>query len=178
MSRRELVERFDLDRVVPSPATFDYKKLDWMNGVYLRNLQPDEYAHCLCKWLDERGIDWPRDLVHATVPLVEEKIETFAQYPDFVRFLFEDVAAGRRRPADLPRSVRTSRERRAVGGHRARGGAARARRRAGREAADAFQPIRLAITGSKVSPGLFESMELLGKEKSLARLAPRYGAER
>ena len=47
MSRHELVERFELDRVVPSPATFDYEKLDWLNGVYLRNLQPDEYAHWL-----------------------------------------------------------------------------------------------------------------------------------
>ncbi len=45
MSRHELVERFSLERVVPSPATFDYKKLDWMNGVYLRDLQPEEYAH-------------------------------------------------------------------------------------------------------------------------------------
>ena len=49
MSRHELIERFSLERVVPSPATFDYKKLDWMNGVYLRDLQPDEYAHDLCK---------------------------------------------------------------------------------------------------------------------------------
>jgi glutamyl-tRNA synthetase len=92
MSRRELVERFDLDRIVPSPATFDYKKLDWMNGVYLRNLQPDEYAHWLGRWLEERGIDWPSDKVNATVPLVQEKIEKFSQYPDFVRFLFEDVS--------------------------------------------------------------------------------------
>ena len=177
MSRRELVERFDLDRVVPSPATFDYKKLDWMNGVYLRNLQPDEYAHWLCKWLDERGIDWPRDLVHATVPLVEEKIETFAQYPDFVRFLFEDVTRRRRRPADLPRgatnvsqnvepweATRLEEELRALADE------------LGEKPRTAFQPIRLAITGSKISPGLFESMELLGKEKSLARLrAAAYG---
>ena len=49
MSHRELVQRFTLDRVVSSPATFDYEKLDWMNGVYLRNLQPDEYAHFLCQ---------------------------------------------------------------------------------------------------------------------------------
>src|SRR3989475_47316 len=91
MSRRELVERFSLDRVVPSPATFDYKKLDWMNGVYLRNLQPDEYAHDLIRWLHQQGIDWPEDRVRATAPLVQEKIEKFSQYPDFVRFLFEPV---------------------------------------------------------------------------------------
>src|SRR6266567_3488622 len=87
MHKHELVERFDLDRVGASPATLDIKKLDWMNGVYLRDLQPEEYAHWLDKWLDEHGIDWPREIVHATVPLVEEKIERFSQYPDFVRFL-------------------------------------------------------------------------------------------
>src|SRR4051812_21238048 len=92
MSRHELIERFSLERVVSSPAVFDYQKLDWMNGVYLRELQPDEYAHFLCKWLDERAIDWPQQTVNATVPLVQEKIEKFSQYPDFVRFFFEDVS--------------------------------------------------------------------------------------
>ena len=79
MARHELVERFSLDRVGPSPATLDTQKLDWLNGVYLRNLQPDEYALQLCHWLDEQAIDWPRDLVHATAPLVQEKIERFDQ---------------------------------------------------------------------------------------------------
>ena len=60
MSRDELIERFILDRIGASPATFDYKKLDWMNGVYLRDLQPDEYADALLTWLREQGIDWPR----------------------------------------------------------------------------------------------------------------------
>ena len=91
MSRKELIDRFSLDRVVPSPATFDYKKLDWMNGVYLRNLQPDEYAHDLIRWLHEQSIDWPEERVRASAPLVQEKIEKFSQYPDFVRFFFEDV---------------------------------------------------------------------------------------
>jgi glutamyl-tRNA synthetase len=170
MSRHELVERFDLDRVVPSPATFDYKKLDWLNGVYLRNLQPDEYAHWLCKWLGERGIDWPRELVHATVPLVEEKIETFAQYPDFVRFLFEDVnvdgadpricqaAYERLEPVEPWEATRLEEELRALADE------------LGEKPRTAFQPIRLAITGAKISPGLFESLELLGREVSLSRL--------
>jgi glutamyl-tRNA synthetase len=56
MSREELVERFSLERVVPSPATFDYKKLDWMNGVYLRELQPEEYAR---GWLNRGSTGRP-----------------------------------------------------------------------------------------------------------------------
>src|SRR5437763_721467 len=51
MSRDELIERFSLERVVPSPATFDYEKLDWMNGVYLRALPADEYASALVEYL-------------------------------------------------------------------------------------------------------------------------------
>jgi glutamyl-tRNA synthetase len=171
MSRHELVERFDLSRIVPSPATFDYKKLDWMNGVYLRNLQPEEYAHALCKWLAERGIDWPGPRVNATVPLVQEKIEKFSQYPDFARFFFEEVspdgadpricaaALERLREVEPWEATRLEEELRALADE------------LGEKPRTAFQPIRLAITGSKISPGLFESLELLGRETSLARLS-------
>ena len=153
---------------MPSPATFDYEKLDWMNGVYLRDLQPDEYAHDLCEWLAEQGIDWPMERVHATVPLVQEKIEKFSQYPDFVRFLFEPVDPPDGVDPELCRAARrAARGGRAVGGDaRSRRRCARWRRSCGLKPRDAFQPIRLAITGSKVSPGLFESLELLGREES------------
>src|SRR5207253_1908797 len=55
MSRDELVERFTLERVGASPATFDYAKLDWMNGVYLRALTPDEFGDALVVYLREQG---------------------------------------------------------------------------------------------------------------------------
>src|ERR687885_1481580 len=63
MSRDELIERFSLDRVSPSPSQFDYQKLDWMNGVYLRALAPDEYADLLVGYLRERGYEWNDELV-------------------------------------------------------------------------------------------------------------------
>jgi glutamyl-tRNA synthetase len=171
MSRHELIERFSLQRVVSSPAVFDYQKLDWMNGMYLRALQPEEYAHFLCKWLEEQGIDWPVERINATVPLVQEKIEKFSQYPDFVRFLFEPVSAD---GAD-PEICHAAAERlRAVDHWDAATIEETLRALAdelGRKPREAFQPIRLAITGSKVSPGLFESIELLGRDESLARLS-------
>src|SRR5580765_1497277 len=75
MTRDELVERFSLERVGTSPATFDYKKLDWMNGVYLRALSPDAYAERLLEWLrDHAFTDWDEALVRATVPIVQDKI--------------------------------------------------------------------------------------------------------
>jgi glutamyl-tRNA synthetase len=172
MSRHELIERFSLERVVSSPATFDYKKLDWMNGMYLRDLQPEEYALDLLRWLGEQGIDWPEKRVRATVPLVQEKIEKFSQYPDFVRFLFEPIdpppglddeivgAALERLSSVEPWDAAVIDEAlRALADE------------LGQKPRQAFAPIRLAVTGSKVSPGLFESLELLGKEESLKRLS-------
>jgi glutamyl-tRNA synthetase len=171
MSRHELVERFSLERVVPSPATFDYKKLDWMNGVYLRNLQPEEYAYDLLKWLREHGIDWPEQRVRATVPLVQEKIEKFSQYPDFVRFLFEDVTP----QAGDARIVRAAHDALAElepwEASRIEETLRALVERLGEKPRTGFQPIRLAVTGSKVSPGLFESLELLGRATALDRLS-------
>jgi glutamyl-tRNA synthetase len=171
MSRHELIERFSLERVVPSPATFDYKKLDWMNGVYLRSLRPEEYAHFLGQWLHEHGIEWPSERVLATAPLVQEKIEKLSQYPDFVRFLFEDVAppegvdgrvvgAAAERLEKLPTWEASAIEVDLRG----------LVEELGEKPRTAFAPIRLAVTGSKVSPGLFESLELLGRDESLRRL--------
>jgi glutamyl-tRNA synthetase len=172
MSRHELIERFTLDRIGASPATFDYKKLDWMNGVYLRNLQPDEYALNLLRWLREQGIDWPEDRVHATAPIVQEKIEKFSAYPDFVRFLFEPIEPPAGLDADL---LRAARERLAdVDPWEAQAIEEALRALAdelGQKPRQFFAPIRLAVTGSKISPGLFESLELLGKEESLKRLS-------
>jgi glutamyl-tRNA synthetase len=172
MSRRELVERFTLDRIGASPATFDYKKLDWMNGVYLRDLQPDEYALDLLRWLHEQGIEWPDERVRATVPIVQEKIEKFSAYPDFVRFLFEPIEP----PAGLDGELLRAAHDRLAAVEPWEASAIDEALRAladelGQKPRQAFAPIRLAVTGSKISPGLFESLELLGKEESLKRLS-------
>ena len=171
MSREELVERFSLERVVPSPATFDYEKLDWLNGVHLRALTPEAYASALLVWLRERGIDWDEATVAATAPLVQEKIERFDQYPDFVRFLFEDISP----VVDDPEICRAAHDRLATLDEWAAPAIEEALRaladELGQKPRQAFAPIRLAVTGSKVSPGLFESIELLGRERALQRLA-------
>jgi glutamyl-tRNA synthetase len=170
MSRAELVERFSLERVGSSPATFDYEKLDWLNGVHLRALSPEDYAAFAVTWLGEQGIHWPEERVRETVPLVQEKIEKFSKYPDFVRFLFEPVNPDRADPA----TCRAAHEALAgvdpwdaAGIEAALRGLAEA---LGQKPRQAFEPVRIAVTGSKVSPGLFESLELLGKDESLARL--------
>ena len=175
MSRDELVERFDLDRVVPSPATFDYEKLDWMNGMYLRALSSDDYADELVRYLREQGYDWDEELVRRTVPIVQEKIERFGQYPDFAGFLFRDVHPD---PALLngraPIVAAAHDELERVEPFRAQEIETALRALAERlelSPRKAFEPIRIAVTGSKISPGLFESLELLGKDESLRRLS-------
>ena len=174
MSRDELVERFSLDRVGSSPATFDYEKLDWMNGMYLRAMSEDGYGNALVTYLHEQGYDWPESRLRQTVPLVQEKIERLDQYQGYAGFLFQPVAPDAAQldgsaqflgeaadaleavePFDAP-TVESA----------LRGLA----ERVGLKPRDAFQPIRIAVTGSKVSPGLFESIELLGRDETLARL--------
>src|SRR5262245_21910317 len=88
MSSDEIVGRFSLEAVSPSPGTFDHAKLDWMNGVHLRGLTSDEYADKLVLWVGEQGYDWPAERVHAAGAIVQEKIARFAEFPDFAGFLF------------------------------------------------------------------------------------------
>jgi glutamyl-tRNA synthetase len=175
MSRDELIERFDLDRVVPSPAAFDYQKLDWMNGVYLRALPPDEYADELIRYLRETGHDWDEGLVRRTVPIVQDKIERFGQYPDFAGFFFREVHPdpsllnGRAPIVSAAREELANVEPFDAGQiELALRGLAEKLELSPRKA---FEPIRIAVTGSKVSPGLFESIELLGKDETLRRLS-------
>jgi glutamyl-tRNA synthetase len=173
-SRDELVRLFSLDRVSSSPAIFDYQKLEWLNGVHLRMLSPQEYADRVVIYLREQGIDWDEVLVRKAAPLVQEKITTLAEFPGYTRFLFEDVlpdstlldgradvleaaedVLARVEPFDhetIERELRALAERLEL------------------KPREAFQPIRIAVTGSKISPGLFESIELLGREKALERI--------
>jgi glutamyl-tRNA synthetase len=170
----ELLRVFTLERVSPSPAVFDYQKLEWLNGVHLRMLSPEEYADRVVRYLREQGIEWDEQLVRKAAPLVQEKIATLAEFPDYARFLFEDVSPdsalldGR---ADVlaaaedvlagaePFDAETiERELRALA------------ERLDLKPREAFQPIRIAVTGSKISPGLFESIELLGRETALERI--------
>jgi len=177
MSAAELIERFSLERVGSSPATFDYAKLDWMNGVYLRALPPDEYTERLVTYLREQGVDWPEERVRAAAPIVQEKIARLDEFAGFAGFLFHDVEPD---PSLLDGRI--------LGAAASAIGAVEPWTASeieavlkqlcedlGEKPRTVYLPIRVAVTGSRVSPGLYESLELLGKEPSLARL--RAGVE-
>jgi glutamyl-tRNA synthetase len=178
MSPQQLVERFTLERVSPSPATFDYAKLEWMNGVYLRALAPDEFAARLLAHLREQGYEWDEKLVRRVAPLVQEKIATLGDFPAYAGFFFARVALEHPvadehgvlaavtsalsevepfRADEIETALRETAERLEL------------------KPRQAFQPVRLALTGSNVSPGLFESLEVLGKDESLSRIAANSG---
>jgi glutamyl-tRNA synthetase len=176
MSRGELVERFSLERVSPSPAQFDYAKLDWMNGVYLRALPPDEFAHRLLMWLGEHGYDWNAERVRKAAPLVQEKISKLGDFPPFAGFLFEDVDASVDGSVEVVTAARDALAE--VEPFTAEAIEAALRGvldRLGLRPRQGFQPIRVAVTGSTISPGLFESIELLGRETTLERLSAAAG---
>src|SRR5919204_600937 len=85
------LDGFSLERVQLSPATLDYQKLDWMNGVYIRALPPEKFADALVRYLRDEGYDWDEELVRRAAPLVQEKIKRLGEFPGFARFFFEDV---------------------------------------------------------------------------------------
>ena len=172
MSRSEIVERFALESVSVSPGTFDHAKLDWMNGVYLRALPPQDYADRLVVWVGEQGLDWPATRVHEAAAIVQEKIGRFDEFPAFAGFLFGDVTPD---PALLDGRILTS-ARAALDAVEPWSAEAietalkRLCEDLDEKPRTVYGPIRVAVTGSRVSPGLYESLELLGREQALERI--------
>jgi glutamyl-tRNA synthetase len=176
MSRDELVERFTLERVGSSPATFDYAKLDWMSGIYLRDLDATAYADALLTYLREQGSEWDEARIREAAPIVQEKIGRLGEFAGLTGFLFEDVDPD---PALLDANVlsEAATQLEAVEPWDAATIEVELKalcERLGAKPKTVYLPIRVAVTGSRISPGLYESIELLGRDVALARL--RHGA--
>jgi glutamyl-tRNA synthetase len=177
----ELVERFSLERVSRNPAAFDVGKLEWLNGHYIRTLGASRLAaeleaFCRGAGLPVGGPEGRRTL-EAVAPLLVERLKRLDEAPPMVRFLFEDVTPDDRAARALEgqdgylAEVVVALE----GLEKWSAAAIEESLRALASARDlkpkhAFQPIRAAVTGTLVSPPLFESLEILGRERTLARL--------
>ena len=181
----EMVPRFSLGAVSRNPAVFDVTKLEWMNGMYLRALDPAEFSsRAMAYVVAELGRELDPDEVAtfaAVAPLVQERAKLLTEIGPQVRFLFEDVTydeASWAKVMTVPEA--------GIALEAARGrlptlepwttGAIEEELRAmldehGLSARKGLQPLRVAVTGSSVSPPLFESMEALGRERTLERLA-------
>jgi glutamyl-tRNA synthetase len=185
-TRDELIEKFSLDRVGRNPAAFDVAKLEWLNGHYIRELKPDELAERLVPLCVNEGIPADssegRAVLESVVPLLSERLKRLDEAPGMIRFLFSDVQPDEKASAVLrDQSNYLAEVTAALEGlpewttaaiEEALRGLAEARELKPRKA---FQPIRAAVTGTLVSPPLFESMEILGRTATLERLARAAG---
>jgi glutamyl-tRNA synthetase len=190
----ELVAAFDGSGISANPARFDLKKAEAINATHLRMLAPEDFGARLTGFLTHAGLiaDPPigeeAALVAAAAPLVQERITTIEEAVGMLRFLFtperefapESEAAAKNLAVDavpivnaavealdaLPNwdtaSIETALKAALVDG-------------LGLKPRKAFAPVRVAVTGRTVSPPLYESMELLGRERSLARLRRALG---
>jgi glutamyl-tRNA synthetase len=181
-SREELIRHFTLEGINKSPAAFAYDKLDWLNGVYIRNLSAEDLAAYLLPVLRNAGFEVELDTVRQMVPLVQERLKRLNDVVELTDFFFADaialdpetligkkmsledsIAALERATATLaalPDFEEASLEMalRALADD------------LGLKAGQLFGVIRVAVTGRKVSPPLFGTLHVLGRERTLARL--------
>jgi glutamyl-tRNA synthetase len=185
LSTEQLVERFELERVNRNPARFDEVKLRWLDGIYIRGLPVPELAERVLAYLRiadpqaASAAQADRPLLEGAVAISQEKIQTLADFWPLARFFFtgaaEDAAARERWLGERGVSV--------LGDARAQLSAAPSFEVEAVQAAlaqvierhnakprEIYQPVRVAIAGSTVSPGIFESVALLGREETLRRI--------
>jgi glutamyl-tRNA synthetase len=181
LSTDELIRRFTLQHVSRNPARFDEVKLKWLNGVYIRSLAPEELAERLAAFLRGGGRESAAEDARfaRAVAISQEKIHTLADFWPLAGPLLNGMSvdpkarerwlgeAGRATLADVREALA-----RAESFDEAAVGAALAQivERRGVKPGEVYQPLRVAISGTTVSPGIFESVALLGREETLRRI--------
>ena len=181
MSTDELISRFDVSRIGRASAIFDEQKLRWLNGRFMRELDPAAYAERVAGHLERAGIEPPADRAHfaEACRVAQDKAQTLAEVWPLIRFVFSE-------PVDDEKARRKflgpegSEKLKVV--HAALESApewspgvleevlGEVVERLEMKPGAVYQPIRVAITGSTVSPGIFESLALLGRDESLNRI--------
>jgi glutamyl-tRNA synthetase len=186
LSTDELIERFSIDRVGRSSAIFDERKLRWLNGRFMRELPLDSYEQRLVAHL-RLGSEADAEAFSVAEPerrlaaceIVQDKAQTLDEVWPLIRFLFagpaDDAAAWERvmTPEVRPVLVGALEALRSVGSFdpaSIEAALSPVVERSGRSANAVYQPIRVAITGTTVSPGIFDSLAALGRDESLFRI--------
>jgi glutamyl-tRNA synthetase len=177
-TRQELIEKFSLEGLNASPARFDYDRLDWMNGVYIRELARDDLARRLLPVYQQAGLDADLETVRQVVPIVQERLKTLPEAVPLSGFIFRDsfdpdpdLLVGKRMDAassldalqkarDLVSKVEPFEAQTLEQALRALSGTL------GVKAGSLFGILRGAVTGQRVSPPLFETMAILGRERT------------
>jgi len=187
IDRDTFVRQFSLDRVLANPAVFNFEKLTWMNGVYIRDLPDEELAERAAPYL-ERALARPvdRELLARVAPLIGERIKLLSDAVEMADFFFvggeldyvTETLLGKKFAGDPAgaaaalQAVVARTEGVEPWEHEALEGPIRPLAdELALKAGDLFGLIRVAVSGKTVSPPLFETMAVLGRERSLARLA-------
>ena len=189
-SLQEMAAAFDISRVNPSPARFDLKKCTALNADWIRTLSLDDLINRLVPFLQRRGLLGDEvtaadsGLLTGAVPLVQERIETLGQAVTMLSFLLISEADFQVDSVDAAKMLTPQAQPTLEAAHAALTdlttwdtAAIEATLRTalvdglGIRPKNAFGPVRVAVTGRRVSPPLFESLELLGRDRTLRRLA-------
>lgn len=195
ISREEFVEHFSLDRLLKSPAVFNIDKLNWMNGVYMRSMEPEKLARLIIDWLEKPEsagglpdeIERPLDLDYTAriVPLVRERVKLLPEARDMMEFFYRPAGIdpdphlllGKRFAEDrslaqlVLQEAIVACEQVEIWEHEAILAALDGvGNRNNLKRGDFLGMIRIAVTGRSVAPPLTESMELLGRERCVLRL--------
>jgi glutamyl-tRNA synthetase len=175
LSTEELIERFDIADVGRSSAIFDERKLRWLNGRFMREMELDDYTVAVARHLG-RG---PDERLRAACAIAQEKAQTLEEVWPLIHFLFEepqtDEKAWRKVMSDgaaplLTEALDALRETQSFEPEELESALGRILAERPLKPAELYQPIRVAITGTSVSPGIFESLAALGKERSIERI--------
>ncbi|HXG36083.1 MAG TPA: glutamate--tRNA ligase [Dehalococcoidia bacterium] len=186
IDRETFVRHFSLERILASPAIFNFDKLSWMNGIYIRDLPPRELAARVRPFLEEDpGGPVDDALLQSVIPLIQERIKTLAEAKEMAGFFFvegelaysEADLLGKRfaqAPAEAARALEAALARlEALPSWEAEGLEGAVRPLAdelGLKAGDLFGLIRVAVTGRTAAPPLFQTMAVLGRDKTVFRL--------
>lgn len=187
-TREELGQVFSLEKINKAPGVFDYKKLDWYNGMYIRQKSDQELADLLTPYLVEAGFihlqrtSEESTLLESLVPVVRERLKVLSDVVEMVRFLFEEIAepaVEQLLPKNQEIPVTVTALEKSLEIIVARGDASDAElelrlsalaEQLGIKINGVFMPVRVAVTGSTVSPPLFDSIRLLGLDKAISRI--------
>ena len=192
IARDELVKYFSLERVSKTAAIFNHEKLDWMNGVFLRELSHEELLSKIMPFLESglpEGVKRPvsEEYVSRIVPLIQERINTLAEAATYADFFFlDELEYNASSLVDKKMTAETTLEAlKAAQGklsslesfdHDSLESTLRPlAEELGLKAGQLFSPLRVATTGRNAAPPLFETMTVLGKERCLQRIGVALG---
>lgn len=182
-TKEEIIKRFSLEQINAASGVFDYNKLNWMNGMYIRAVSQARFTELARPFLTKANVRFDETIWNTIAPHVQERVKLLSEIPEMVEFLFID---------NIARDLDVIFEQKGVDGAKAKEVLQRSRQALaglptfevssiegalrplaeslGLKAGAMFGVVRIAVTGKKITPPLFESICALGRERSLSRI--------